>query len=150
MYTAKDLTTEINLEIERLRDAGSKVLQPDWIAQAVTGKHQHLDGDDADFWSYAGTSFVRIEVRRAMNRFKLKPETEADRQLVLPGYERLQEYYLVTRDDQQIAVHVDSLTHQEVEDKIAELAAMAQGCRDHVKELRRYWKARQVDKGIAV
>jgi hypothetical protein len=142
MYTYSDLKIEIEKEIEELLDEHEPVLHPDWITKAILNRHHKISGQDADFFAYNAREHVRNEVRRVLNRYKLKPEIEADRQLVLPGFARLQQYYLVARDSEQVAVRVDLLSREEVRAKYAELLAMAMGLMKHVEEFERYFLAK--------
>jgi len=142
MYAYSDLRVEIEQQIEELRAEHSPVLNPDWITKAILNRHPDLSGGDADFFAYNAREYVRGEVRRQLNRYKLKPELEADRQLVLPGFARLQEYYLVLRENEHVAIHIDRMTPEESRTKYAELQAMAAGVLEHAKEFRRYFRSK--------
>lgn len=145
MYSHSDLKVEIQKEVERLRDKRDSVMHPDWITKAILNKHQKISGKDADFFAYNAREHVRNEVRRVLNQYKLRPDIEADRQLVLPGFARLQQYYLVGRDSEQVAVRIDLLTREEIRAKHAELLAMAAGLMKHVEEFERYFLSKGLD-----
>jgi hypothetical protein len=142
MYTYSDLRVEIEKQIEALRSEKSAVLHPDWITTAILNEHDDISGDDSDFFAYNAREHIRGEVRRQLNRYKLKPEVQADRQLVLPGFLRLQEYYLVARDDEHVAIRIDSLSDEESRAKYAELLAMAAGVLEHAREFARYFSSK--------
>lgn len=146
MYTHKDLEQEVCAKVAALREEGVETMHPDWIAQAIITDHSDIHGEDADFYLCCSRRDVRAEVRRQLNRMKPAPEPESDNQLTLEGFERLQEYYLVTRDREQLAVRIDLLTDAELEEKALELEAMATGCREHAAELRRYRSIRQAQR----
>jgi len=137
MYTYKDLTAEITDKVEAFLTA-NRVCHPDWVTEALMQDHADLSGGDEECALFSMRANFRNEVRRHINRFKLTPELAADPQLVLPGFRRLQMAYLVTRDSQQVAVPVQSLTNVEIEAKCIELVSMSNGCLEHVEELRRY------------
>jgi hypothetical protein len=146
MYAYSDLLrVEIEQEIEELRVEHSPVLHPDWITKLILNRHPDLSGDDADFFAYNAREHVRGEVRRQLNRYKLKPEVQADRQLVLPGFLRLQEYYLVARGEEHVAVRINSLSEEESRAKYAELIAMAAGVLEHAREFQRYFSSKGLD-----
>lgn len=134
MYSTRDLSNEIAAKIEALREAGRPILHPDWITQEIMEDHQ----DDMEFLRCTSRACVREGVRHCLSRFKLVPTLEADKQIVLPGFERLQEYYMCTREGTQQAVHVDYMTNEELELKAVELEAMAEGCNQHADEIRRF------------
>ena len=142
MYAYSDLKQEIEHEIEGLRAGHSPVLNPDWITKAVLNRHPDLSGGDADFFAYNAREHVRGEVRRQLNRYKLKPELEADRQLVLPGFARLQDTTSCYARSEHVAVHIDSMTPGESRAKYSELQAMAAGVLEHAKEFRRYFRSK--------
>lgn len=135
MYVHADLVKEVKGEIEVLRSPDRRVLHPDWITHAIFGQHAAIKGKDKEFFIYHAWRNLRDQVRKQLNCFR--------GEISLPGYDRVQQYYLVTRDDQQCAVHVNSLTRQELETKLLELRAMAKGCEAHEKELRRYWETKR-------
>lgn len=137
MYSFGDLQREIGAKIEWLKDNNGPVLHPDWITQAILADHQEIDGKDADFHLCCSRMSVRKEVREQLNKFK--PEASpSERQLVLDGFEHLQQYYVVTRDKEQVAVRVDALTDSELDQKANELDGMGRACLNHADEIRRY------------
>jgi hypothetical protein len=139
MYSTKDLTHEVRAVIEGLMMAKSIVMNPDWITRQVINDHE-LPEDD--FFVCCSQQAVRAEVRTQLSRFKVKAEAEADKQITLPGFERLQEYYLVERDNSHVAVHILDLTNDELDSKYVELMAMGQGCFAHAKEIKKYMSLR--------
>lgn len=140
MYESKDLSNEISAKLEWLRKHNGEVLHPEWVTKSVLDDHKEIHGEDADFFLYNARVNVRNEVRKQLNKYKLG--TEIDRQLILPGFKRVQEYYLVKRDGEQCAVHVACLTHLEIAAKRAELRTMSEGCLEHEEELGRYAETR--------
>ena len=114
------------------------------MTQRICNDYAHIDGADAQFWRCAGREYIRNEIRKRLNRFTAKPELQADPQLVLPGHNRLQQWYLLDQDDgESVAVRVDLMTDAQVLQKARELEAMGQGCFDHARELRVYLEQRR-------
>lgn len=137
-YTFAQLTQEIEQVIEQFEASNARSLHPDWITQAVVDRHLEVDGEDADFWRVVGRAEVRSQVRSRLNRYRVKPEVEPDRQLVLEGFERLQQRYLVDEGGEQIAVRVQDMTLDQLDAKERELRVMGAGCYQHADEIRRY------------
>lgn len=138
MFTTAQLTQEIEQVIRTLEDDNARALHPEWITQAVVNLHPDVDGADADFWRVVGRAEVRSQVRAKLNRYKVKPELQPDAQLVLEGFERLQQRYIVTEDGEQVAVRIQDMTPAQRRSKAAELRAMGAGCYQHADEMERY------------
>lgn len=137
-FTLADLNREIDAVVEGAVARRDAVLHPAWLTQAVMARHPDISGGDADFAVCAAQAYVRNEVRLRLNRYKLRPEEAAEKQMLLPGFERLQLYYLVSRGGEQVAVHVEQLTPEEGAAKLAELRAMREGLDVHIRELARF------------
>lgn len=135
--TPREVSAEIERQISISMDAGA-VLDPAWITQAIMADHNDLSGEDAAFAICCTREYVRNEVRRRFNRFKLTPETHSDPQLVLPGFEKLQRYYAIEREGAASIVPIEMMTSAELMAKRAELEAMGRGCIDHANELGQY------------
>ena len=144
MYAYADLQREIGAKIEWLRDNNGPTLHPDWITQAVMGDHEDITGKDADFHLCCSRVSIRKEVREQINKLDL-PETKTNRQLSLEGFEHLQQYYVVKRDHEQVAVRIDALTDSEIEVKAGEYDSMGRSLLQHADELRRYKDLRRTD-----
>lgn len=142
-YSIKDLQEEIAKKIEWLQRNNGATLHPDWITNAVIADHPHISGEDKDFYTCCSRAEVRNETRRQLNRYRAKPDAEPDPQLTLEGFDRLQQYYLVDRDETQVAVRIDQLTDEEIYAKAAEYEAMGRGCFQHAQELYRYVELRR-------
>ncbi|MGB0973113.1 MAG: hypothetical protein ACPGVG_19485 [Mycobacterium sp.] len=137
-----EVLAEIDSLVTGSIDAGETV-QADWVAHQIMLDHPYIQGDDAPFYRLGASSWVRDCVRRYLHRFKPRAEVEADKQLVLEGFERLQRAYLVTRNKQQVIVPVDHLSVDELRAKGRECQAMGDGCYQHASELFRYASSRQ-------
>lgn len=143
MYSTADLYREIDEEIVSLESQNAPRLHPDWIAQSVLARHPDIAGDDTAFYVCAGRACVRDAVRVRLNRYKARPQLEADRQTVLEGFERLQRHYLCSEDGTQVAILVHEMSDAQLEAKAAELRAMGVGCYQHADEIERYRAQRQ-------
>lgn len=137
MYSYSDLQREIGAKIEWLRDNNGPTLHPDWITQAVMTDHPDVTGADADFYTCCSRVSIRKEVREQINKIDM-PESKSNKQLSLDGFEHLQQYYVVKRDQEQVAVRIDSLTDTEIEVKATEYEHMGLSLLSHADELRRY------------
>jgi len=108
-----------------------------WIAHAVLIKHPCAEFEEAEFFTLAAGKYVRDAVRHVLSRYKVSTN-DADPQLLLPGFKRLLKAYLIDRRGEQIVVAIERMTSGELTDKADELDAMAVGCQEHARELRRY------------
>ena len=142
MLTQADLEMEVFTVIERALAQGN-VAPAAWITQSVIADHTAISGDDADWYRLCAYGHVRDAVRKCLRRYRLDPETAADPQLTLEGFERVQKMYLVERAGDQVIVPTEQLTPTEVGDKIAELRQMGTGCFLYADELERYLNQRQ-------
>jgi hypothetical protein len=138
VYSFTQVQREIAAKIEWLKDNNGPFLHPDWITTAVMSDHPDVDGKDADFHICCSRAQVRNEVCQQLNKFKPAADPLAPMQLVIEGFERLQHYYLVPRDGEQVGVRVDELSDDEIEAKAVEQETMGRACFQHADELRRY------------
>lgn len=140
------LADEINAVLDDLAGRG-EVWRASWIAQEICAEHASgLAGNDhAEFWRACGYSDCRREVTRCINARAGDARPAGDHtQLTLPGYEHLQSYYVVVRDDEEVGVSVHDLTDGEVESKAAQYRSMGRACFAHAKELERFREQRKV------
>lgn len=141
-YTSAQLTQEIEQVIAQFEAESARALHPEWITQAVVQRHPDVAGVDAEFWRVVGRAEVRAQVRNRLNRYRVKPEVEPDAQLVLAGFERLQQRYLVAEKGEQVAIRVQELTAAQMLAKERELRAMGAGCFQHADEMARFRASR--------
>lgn len=136
MYSLNDLTNEISQILSEMESESR--WHPDWITQKVINLHPDIEGKDKDFYTITSRTMIRGQVRKHLDRFKLKAETEPDQQLLLPGFTRLQRRYLVAIDGTQVAVRIEDMTREQRRAKSVELRRMGLGCFQHADELDRY------------
>lgn len=121
------------------RIARNETTEPEWLTHGIVQGHDKIEGADLDFYLCCAYGHVRSIVRKVVQRYKPdKDQREADRQLLFPGFKRLQKAYLVDREGRQLIVPSPRMTDDECLAKAEELDAMAVGCREHADELRRY------------
>lgn len=140
MSYADRLNREINELLDTLAAEG-KEWRAGWIAHEICSRHGAAlaDHEDADFWRHCGYSDCRREVTRCINRRAGDAPKSVDvEQMTLPGYEHLQMYYVVTRDDEEVGVSIYDMTDAELEAKQAMYRAMGAACLAHAKELERF------------
>lgn len=139
--------TTLNEEIDAIiqdRMAAGDALHPAWIAQAVCAAHEPglIEGDDKLFWLHAGHLTVRKAV---LDRVRLVAGTSPERSAAptLPGFEHLQTHYIVKREGDEIAIPTSNLTDEELEGIAARIDAMAETCKAHAREVRRFKRLRK-------
>jgi len=139
VYSFSDAQREIVAKIQWLIENNGSVLHPEFIAHAVVGDHPDVNGEDADFYKCCSFAKIRDEVRQQVNRMKIATEKqEGSEQLVMPGFDYLQQRYFVDRDNEPCIVRIEEMTDDELEAKAQEREAMGRACFAHADELRRY------------
>ena len=139
MYSLSDLQIEAQQYVEAAVDEG-RVVEVPWIAKTIIDNWPAIEGPGRDRYEIAAWDTVRGCVRKAINRYKAKPEEDA--QLVLPGYRYLQKAYAVHRNGDSCVVSLDQLTDDEILARVAEYQRMADGCMKHAEELMGYYSRR--------
>ena len=129
--------------IAKLRENRVACISTAVVANTILDAHPDIAGSDCDFYRALTFEKLKDEARKLINKMKLKPELEPDRQLVLPGFNRLQQYYSVEADGDPVALRVDLIPDDQLLQKADELQAMGDGCHEHADELRGYVTSRQ-------
>lgn len=144
------LNVEIDKELDRL-GLLKQVWRPTFVTHAICSVHLKglADGEHKDFWLHCGYEKTRAAVTRRINRRAADIIEETDAQPLLPGYEHLHAYYLVRRNGDDIAVHVDDMTDDEIDQKIARIEKMGKSCFSHAKEFKRFKRERKALRGAA-
>jgi hypothetical protein len=145
MYHDKQLRHEINVVIDAL-STRREPWKPQWITHKVCESHraglQSEDSDHVAFHTYTSYTLVRKFVTECINQRADPPVSEesAQQQLSLPGFDRqhLQDYYVVTREDGDIAVCVLDLTEGEIDAKAALYRSHSRKALAHAEELERF------------
>jgi hypothetical protein len=146
------LNSEIDKELDRL-GALKQAWRPTFLSHAICRSHIEglADGEHKDFWLHCGYEKTRAAVTRRINKRAADViEQLDDTQPLLPGYDHLHSYYIVRRNGDDIAVHVDDLTDEEIDHKITRIQEMGRSCFAHVREFRRFKRERAaIRKGAA-
>jgi hypothetical protein len=144
------LKAEINAKLDALQAAGQPMI-PKWVTHAICKDHEGALADDTehtDFWRHGGYMHTRRMVTEYVNRRcdGTGKSTGRPQQLPLPGFDRdhLQDYYVVERDGDGVAVCVLDMTDDELEAKARHHEAIASANAAHADEIRRFivWRRR--------
>ncbi len=119
-----------------------------WITTEMLERKSRVEGADAPFYLTCARKFIQDVVRRVIGKYNSSPNAP-DSQIVLPGFEYLQQAYTVDRDDVVTLVPVDMLTDQELIARAKEYEEMAKGCRRHAYEIREFVRTRSEQRGAA-
>lgn len=138
--------TTLNAEIDALisaRVAANEPLHPVWIAHSVCLQHEAalIEGADKLFWLHAGHLVARKAVLERVRQVA-GVSVEQGAQPRLPGFDHLQTHYIVTRDGDEIAVPTDLLSDGELRGIATRIDAMAETCKAHAREVRRFIRLR--------
>lgn len=137
----------LNEEIDAIINAklaNGEVLHPAWIAQQVCAAHESglTDGDDKLFWLHAGYLVARKAVLDRVRRIAGTAAERAPTAPTLPGFDHLQTHYIVCRDGDEIAIPTEQCSDAELDAIAARIDAMAETCKAHAREVRRYKRLR--------
>jgi hypothetical protein len=100
------------------------------------------DGEDADFVRHCAYCHVRSEVAAVI---RARTDTSADNgseQLVMEGWEHLQQYYTVERDGEWVAEPTPQCTDDELLAKATEIRRHAETLMAHADEIERFVRER--------
>jgi hypothetical protein len=138
------LKAEINEKLDALQAAGLPMV-PKWVTHAICADHESAlteDPEHSDFWRHGGYAHTRRMVTEYINRRceRTTSSTGGPQQLPLPGFDRdhLQDYYVVDRDDEEVAVCVLDMTDGELEAKARHHEAISAANAAHAREIRRF------------
>ena len=131
------LINEINTVLDRLRDE-KRIWNASLITQSICEEHSDELQGEAHFSRYNIYNNVRKEVRETINKRAGDRPTERNPQLTLPGFEYVQEYYMVNRNGDDVGVSAYDLTDQEIEEKVALYRKMGDSCHAHADDLTRF------------
>jgi hypothetical protein len=145
-YSLADLEIEITNVIEHQKASGNARIPADWVAHAVMAAHPRIGGEDKDFYTICSYRTVRETTRRVMSKYR-NGETAGTEQTSLEGFDFLQKYYVVTEkdddgDDQQVQLHVDVMTYEQLTAKALEHHAVGVAHLKHRDEIYRFRDAK--------
>jgi hypothetical protein len=138
------LKAEINAKLDALQAAGQPMI-PKWVTHAICKDHEAAlvaDQEHADFWRHGGHMHTRRMVTEYINR-RCDGTSESigdPHQLPLPGFDRnhLQDFYVVERGGEEVAVCVLDMTDAELEAKAQHHEAISLTNAAHAREIRRF------------
>lgn len=140
----EQLSRQINAKLDVLQGA-RKPLHAQWVAHEVC--NDHSDGlalnEHADFWRHGGYQVAREHARRCINQ-RSDGTTADKRQVSLPGFDHLQDYYMVRREGDEVGIHRDDMSDDELDHKAKFYEDMGAACLSHAKEIRRFKKLRRI------
>lgn len=121
--------------------ARGEVVRVQWMTNEVIAARGSIDGEDVPFYRTCAYAYVREQVRKGIGKYS-DISAETDKQILLPGFNHLQIAYMVNRNEDTVLVPVEQLSDEELLARAAEYEAMAKGCREHARELRKFISAR--------
>ena len=130
--------TSLLAEIQAVVDgqlAAGAVVRASWVTQAVVQARGALSGDDAGWYRSRAYESVRAAVGELVRRSGGDEDGESDAALVLPGFEKLQARYLITREGEACIVPLDDLTEEEMLAKLRQFRRNMAGLQKHYDEL---------------
>ena len=136
MVPEGDLVAEVERIVEAAIDANTPAHKT-WITHQVVSAHKSISGEDVEWYRVCAYGHIGTVVRNVIRRYK-PSSGETSEQLVMPGCERLQRAYLVTRAGDSVVVPIGQCTDQELALKEDELRRMARGCQQHADEIAAY------------
>jgi len=138
------LVIEINAYLDRLMER-EQPLQASWIAHRICSDHELglAANEDRDFWRHGGYTTTREAVRKCINK-RAGDEVERDAsQYLLPGFDHLHSYYMVSREGSDIGVWIYDMSEDEIEAKSEKYRKMGAACYAHADELDRFQRMRR-------
>lgn len=142
MSIESQVTNKVHQTILEYIDQGRTVQQA-WIVREVLNQFEDPEGQDADFYRWSADKNLRRVVSTEVRKYK-GFDQEADSQMTLEGFERLQRAYSVERKGEQVIVPINQMTTAELDAKIREMEAHIAGEIKHRDELVRYRESRRV------
>jgi hypothetical protein len=138
--------TSITAEVRKFiadKIDNKQTIQIEWLTQEIINSKNDIEGADVPFYVVCARKSVKEIVKRCVGKYDaMKPQT--DEQILLPGFDHLQVAYTVERGGGIVLVPVEMLSDGELEARALEYEAMAKGCRDHAREIRKYIKERAI------
>ncbi|HEY1242210.1 MAG TPA: hypothetical protein VGF16_16715 [Bryobacteraceae bacterium] len=137
MLSQKELLDEISDIVIKRIDEGLTT-ESIHLAEQIIGLHPIPGGPgDGDFYELCAYQHVRLSIRMVLRDYKLVSE-KPDPQLVLPGFSYVQKAYAVERDEEPCIIPISKMSREQLLAKESELKQMADGCRKHAAELKRF------------
>ena len=139
------LVGEISSLIDDLIDE-KITIDPNAVTSEICGNHSDELLDDAPFSTHNNYSNVRREVRSVMSKkmdLDINSLTNENSQLVIIGFECLQSYYSIKRNDSYFGVPIEEITVEEGRQKAKSYRKMGNTCYIHADELDKYFDSKR-------
>lgn len=140
MQRYEELTNEIHGVLDELEQRRDPWVAS-WIAHHILESHDtgvYESREDEAFWHHTSYETVRKHVTQAINKRAGDRDVPDDGQVMLPGWERLQSYYVVERDGNQVGLPVWDLTDDELDSKASLFRSFANANMRHAEEIERF------------
>jgi hypothetical protein len=138
------LKAEIGAKLDALQAAHMPMV-PRWVTHAICADHESAlaeGSEHSDFWRHGGTMHTRRMVTECINKRGdgTSKSTGDPQQLPLPGFDRnhLQDYYVVERDGEEVAVCILDMTDKELEAKARHHETISLANTAHAREIRSF------------
>jgi hypothetical protein len=142
MYSISDVKTEVAAVIANLIEARADRIIPEWVTQSVLSAHDAQGVDD--FYTVCARAQVRAIVAAHMRDMKRAEEEGGTEQMILEGFECLQEFYMVeTQDKQLVSIRIDLCTDEQLLAKAEAIGRVSMRLERHRQEIIRYVQGRR-------
>lgn len=121
-----------------------EVVNMHWAVTELIDSQGMIHGDGVPFYSLCAQEHAYRVVKKAVDKYD-KPQAGDDLQMILEGYEYLQEAYTVDRDGQRQLVPIQLVSNGELLGRAREFRKQAAGLSSHAEELERYVKTRAIE-----
>ena len=122
--------------------SGNQVVNMDWAVTDVLNEFSDIEGGDVDFYIITARHYVNEQVKACIKKYEPN-DSEAGGQIVLDGFDYLQEAYPMVRGGSRVLVPTQQATDDELMAKASEKYAMAKGNQTHGDEIVQYVESRQ-------
>jgi len=143
-YESK-LKAEINAVLDHLQSNNLDMI-PQFVANQIINEHVDTlpDDESRDFWLHCGYSKTREMVTRCINRrLNSSGANEHSQQHVLPGFDHLQNYYVVTREGYDTGLPIERISDAELKAKAKLYRSNGLANLAHSEEILRYIDSRE-------
>ena len=143
-YESK-LKAEINAVLDHLQSNNLDMI-PQFVANQIINEHVDTlpDDESRDFWLHCGYSKTREMVTRCINRrLDNDGSSESSQQHVLPGFDHLQNYYVVTREGYDTGLPIERISDAELKAKAKLYRSNGLANLAHSEEILRYLDSRE-------
>lgn len=148
----RNMGTESKFELEIATtvaewDKAGKELVPAFITHEIITKHEAglaRQNEHTDFFKH----YAYLGHRKDVGTYiaKVYGDTDDERkklELVLPGFEHIQRRYVIKRNGEDVAVHPNDMTDEEIDAREQLLRRRGRACFAHADELKRFKSLRK-------